>query len=75
MPRQGPGYVSENRLRDLVDGLSDPLTAEERAWCIREAVHFSEGGWRATDLEPLDDRTLAFEVLGAWWDYARDNLP
>jgi hypothetical protein len=50
------------------------LTVEERAWCVQEGVIFSEGGWRAADLEALDDRTLAFEVLGAWWDYARDNV-
>lgn len=73
MPREG-ARVDENRLRDLVDGLSvPPLTTDERAWCVREAVWAAEGGLRDSDLVSLDDATLAFEVLGAWWDYARSN--
>ena len=74
MTRHGPGQVDENRLRDLAygDGAT-PLTPEERAWCVSEAVWAGEGSLKEAELTPLADKDLAEAVLQAWWDYVRSN--
>ena len=65
--------VSENRIRDVYDGM-DVFTDDERAWCIKEADRCAEGSLDRKYLETLDDRTLAFETLGAMWDHARSQI-
>lgn len=50
-----------------------PLTAEQRAWCVREADRAGEGLYRPAELEALSDRNLARAVLYAWAEYCRSQ--
>lgn len=47
-----------------------PMTPEQREWCIQEADSAAEGAWSRDDLVKLSDRELADAVLRAWKDYA-----
>lgn len=58
-------YASNNALR--------PMTDEERAWCIDEAIGAAEGYYNISGLAVMDDKTLANAVLNAWHMYAQSN--
>jgi hypothetical protein len=65
---------NEAALRHLAYyGFAEPMTPEQRAWCIDEADRAGEGTYRREDLEKLSDQELAKTVLQAWWDYVRSN--
>lgn len=65
---------AERVLRAIADGtIREPLTDDQRAWCIDQGVHAGEGEYEESDLRALDDRALAATVLRAWLDYARSN--
>lgn len=55
-------------------GFAEPMTAEQRDWCIREANYFGEGPYSPEELKNYSDRDLATAVLGAWNDYVRSQL-
>lgn len=63
---------AERALRHIAAGNGPPMTAEQRAWCIREVV--SVEGYSESDAnEQTTDKDLAHNVLCAWVDYCRDK--
>jgi hypothetical protein len=75
--RQCPGAClcgkTEKALRawSSVNGHLEPMTPEQRAWCLNEIR--SVEGWDAYQM-PASDADLARDVLSAWRDYVRDKM-
>ena len=64
----------ERVLHAYTDGrYTQPMTPEQREWCLDEALHFYEGAYQESYLAACDDRSLANHVLSAWRDYCRSQ--
>lgn len=65
----------EKHLRLIADGrwANGKMTAEQREWCIDEAVSAGEGAYRRDELVSVPDDQLARTVLDAWRYFARSQ--
>lgn len=64
----------ERVLRAYSDGhLFEPMTQEQREWCLDEADRAGEGSYPADEARGYDDAEHASRVLMAWNDYVKSN--
>lgn len=52
----------------------EPMTPEEREWCVKDADQSAEGALRVQDLIQLSDKDLAKAVLSSWQMYVTSNF-
>lgn len=65
--------MEEKILKKYAAGLMvEPMTSEEKAWCINEIVRKGEK-FSASEVEHLNDQDLAYHVIQAWYDYVMDK--
>lgn len=66
--------LQERILRAYSNGMQlRPMSDEERAWCVEEAISSSEGSRNESELLTITDKSLAKEVLTSWKEYAQSQ--
>jgi|GEM_PF-3202727 hypothetical protein len=66
---------NEKAIRHYASGTyTEPMTVEQREWCVREADWAGEGYYSEDELRSYSDKDLASAVLNAWNMYVQDHF-
>lgn len=52
----------------------EPMTPEQREWCLEDADRAGEGSYPREEAEGLSDAELAKWTINAWNAYVRSNI-
>ena len=64
----------ERIIRAYIDEvITDPMTPEQRGWCVSSADWAGEGHYNRPELEAMNDRDLARALMNAWHMYAQSQ--
>ena len=61
-------------IRNYINGnVTQPMTHEQRVWCVNEADYSGEGYYKRDELEKMSDKDLAVAVLNGWDLYSQSH--